>query len=55
MKKPQMIIFDYGQTLVKEKGFDGLAGSREVMRYAVENKYNISPEQLQEEANAVNR
>jgi len=41
MKKPQMIIFDYGQTLVKEKGFDGLAGSRAVMRYAVENKYNF--------------
>lgn len=55
MKKPQMIIFDYGQTLVKEKGFDGLAGSRAVMHYAVENKYNISPEQLQEEANAVNQ
>lgn len=34
MKRPKMILFDYGQTLVNEKKFDGIAGTRAVMQYA---------------------
>lgn len=30
MKKPKMILFDYGQTLVNEQRFDGLKGTAEV-------------------------
>ena len=38
MKKPQMILFDYGQTLVNEASFDGVKGTAAVMKYAVANK-----------------
>ena len=31
MNRPKMIIFDYGQTLVTEKPFDGLKGTRAVL------------------------
>lgn len=34
MRKPKMILFDYGQTLVKERKFDGIAGTEAVLRYA---------------------
>ncbi len=34
MKKPKMIIFDYGQTLVAERLFGGLEGTRAVMVYS---------------------
>ena len=55
MKKPKMILFDYGQTLVAEERFDGMKGSAEILRHATQNKYNLTPEQLQQEANAINR
>ena len=55
MKTPKMILFDYGQTLVAEAKFDGVKGSREILKYAVENKYHTSAEQLQEKANELNR
>lgn len=55
MKKPEMILFDYGQTLIREKEFDGLAGYRAVMRYAVRNRYNRTPEEVQAQADAINR
>lgn len=54
-KKPEMILFDYGQTLVDEERFDGVKGTAEVMKYAVKNKYNRTPEQVQEEADKINR
>lgn len=34
MKKLKMIIFDYGQTLVNEKPFDGLKGTKAVLEKA---------------------
>jgi len=37
MTKPKMIIFDYGQTLVQEKGFDGVAGTKVVLERCVKN------------------
>ena len=54
MKKPEMILFDYGQTLVNEVIFDGVKGSREILKYATVNKYNITAEQLQDKANELN-
>lgn len=48
--KPKMILFDYGQTLIDEGKFDGIKGTEAVLRYAVKNKYNLSAERVQEEA-----
>lgn len=55
MNKPKMILFDYGQTLVAEEPFDGVKGSYAVLQHAIENKYNLTPEQVQQEANTINR
>ena len=55
MTIPKMILFDFGQTLTDEGKFDGVRGSREILKYAVSNKYGLSPEQLQEKANELNR
>ena len=55
MKKPKMILFDYGQTLVNEASFDGVKGTREVLKHAVVNKYDLSAEQVQARADELNR
>lgn len=55
MRKPKMILFDYGQTLVNEKKFDGIAGTRAVLQYATKNKYNHTAEDVQAAADAINR
>ena len=39
MKKPKMILFDYGQTLVNEQRFNGVRGTEAVLKYATKNKY----------------
>ncbi len=49
-----MILFDYGQTLVNEKKFDGIAGTRAILQYATKNKYNHTAEEVQAAANAIN-
>lgn len=54
MKKPKMILFDYGQTLVNEAPFDGVKGTEAVLQYCTENKYHLTAEQIQREANAIN-
>lgn len=54
MRKPKMILFDYGQTLVNEREFDGIAGSRAILRYATKNKYNHTAEDIQAAADAIN-
>ncbi len=54
MKRPKMILFDYGQTLVSEAPLDGVKGTEAVMRYCTENKYHLTAEQIQREANAIN-
>lgn len=46
MKKPQMILFDYGQTLCTERWDNPLGGSRAVLEAAVENPRGVTPEQL---------
>ncbi len=55
MKLPKMILFDYGQTLVNERKFDGIKGTAAVLEHAVQNKYNRTAEEVQEEANAINK
>lgn len=54
MNRPKMILFDYGQTLIKERKFDGAMGTAAVMRYAVANKYGRTPEQIQAQADILN-
>jgi putative hydrolase of the HAD superfamily len=54
VNRPKMIIFDYGQTLVNEKSFDGLKGTRAVLREATRNLNNISAEEIQAMANKLN-
>ena len=54
MKKPKMILFDYGQTLVNEQLFDGVKGTEAVLKYATKNKYNKSAEEVQAYANKLN-
>ena len=55
MRKPKMILFDYGQTLVNEKIFDGVKGTEAVLKYATKNKYNKTAEELQAYANELNK
>ena len=54
MNQPKMILFDYGQTLIKEEKFDGVAGCRAVMQHATKNKSNRTPEEVQAAADAIN-
>lgn len=54
MKIPKMILFDYGQTLVRENKFDGLKGTEAVLQYAVKNKYHKTAADVQRAADAVN-
>jgi len=44
---PQMILFDYGQTLINEARFDGIRGSEAVLKYAIKNPYQVTGEELQ--------
>jgi len=43
---PEMIIFDYGHTLVYEDNWDGVKASAAVLEYAVSNKNNLTAEQI---------
>lgn len=54
MMKPKMILFDYGQTLVDEEGFDGVRGTEAVLQYAVQNKYNKTAAEIQAVADEIN-
>ena len=53
MKKPKMIMFDYGQTLISETGYDPEKGTAAVMQYAVGNKHCRSAQEVQAAAYAV--
>jgi putative hydrolase of the HAD superfamily len=48
MKTPKMILFDCGNTLLCEPGLDFLRGYEALMRYAVKNPQNLTPEQIKE-------
>ena len=53
--RPKMILFDYGQTLIDEGVFDGVRGTAAVLQYATKNKYNLSAERVQDEADRINK
>ena len=55
MKRPKMIMFDYGQTLISEGKFNGEAGTRAVLKYAKRNPSQISAKALEEFAKTLNR
>jgi putative hydrolase of the HAD superfamily len=55
MNKPKMILFDYGQTLISEEQFDGIAGTKAVLEKCVNNPKNISAEEIQALANEMNK
>ena len=48
MKKPEMIIFDYGHTLLYEPGFDAKRCEEAAYPYIVENSQNLTVEQIYE-------
>ncbi|PIE98274.1 MAG: HAD family hydrolase [Treponema sp.] len=50
-KKPEMIIFDYGHTLVYESSFDLYKGYEKLHGTASENPLELTPEQMHELAN----
>lgn len=43
---PKMILFDYGNTLLHEPGFDTLKGDRALFSFISANKYNLSAEEI---------
>ena len=53
MQRPEMILFDYGQTLINEAKFDGIKGTEEVLKYATKNKYLLSAVRIQAEAEKI--
>ncbi len=55
MNKPKMILFDYGQTLLHEEKFDGIAGTKAVLRCCTENPLGITAEEIQALANELNK
>lgn len=55
IKLPKMILFDYGQTLVNERSFDGIKGTEAVLQYATKNKYNKSAGEVQKIASTINK
>lgn len=47
MKKPKMVIFDYGQTLVNETHYDEIKGISAVLKVS-KNPNNVTPQEIQE-------
>ncbi len=46
MKKPEMILFDYGGTLVTEPQWDYLSGEKAVFKHIIKNPRCATPQQL---------
>jgi putative hydrolase of the HAD superfamily len=46
MKRPKIVFFDYGQTLMNETAFDPLKGMRAVLETAVEDAHGLRAEDL---------
>lgn len=55
MKKPKIILFDYGQTLLNEENFNGMAGSEAVLKLAKKNPLNVSAVELLKFAGKLNQ
>lgn len=46
MKKPEMILFDYGETLIYEPNFSPESGNAAIFPYISENPYNVTLEEF---------
>lgn len=46
MKKPEFVLFDYGETLIHERSLDTVRGYSRVLRLAERNPYGIDAETL---------
>ena len=53
MKYPEMIIFDYGHTLLWEPGWDSERGNRELLKYVTENPGGYSFEDIRKWAEII--
>ena len=49
MKRPQMILFDYGHTLLYEPDWDAERGDRALLAYAVKNPKNCGVGEIRRE------
>ena len=47
MRKPEMIIFDFGHTLLYEPDWDSERGNRELFRYITKNPDGVTVEDFQ--------
>lgn len=45
MRKPKMILFDYGGTLCEERNVDFLRAEKELFRFVTANPHHITPEE----------
>ena len=54
MRRPKMILFDYGQTLADEGRFNGIKGTEAVLRHAVRNRHGFTAAQVQAAADEIN-
>lgn len=48
LKKPEMIIFDYGHTLLYEPGFDAMRCEEAAFPYIVKNPLKLTARQIYE-------
>ena len=53
LRLPKAILFDYGQTLLDEQGFDPVRGTAAVLAQAVHNPRSVTAEQVQARADAL--
>ena len=53
MKYPQMIIFDYGHTLLYEPGWDAVRGNAELLKYVTKNPNNCTLEDVRKGAELI--
>ena len=54
VKKPKMVLFDYGQTLINELYYDGAKGYDAMLEYAVSNPHGVTGEQINIEVEKFN-
>ena len=54
IRKPEFIMFDYGQTLIKEGAYDGAAGFDSILRFASANPRGVTGAMLQAEEEKLN-
>ena len=53
LRKPEMILFDYGRTLLYEPDWDAQRGDRALFQYVTHNPNHCTPEDLRRESEAV--